>query len=61
MRERAEALHETINRKLIGTFKGKIEERSIKVEKNIGIEFNNSTIQYRIEYFRYTNYYLYTN
>ena len=36
MRERAEALHEKINEKFIGNFKGKLEEKSIKIKEQTG-------------------------
>jgi hypothetical protein len=36
MRERAEALHEKVNAKLIGTFKGKEEEKKVIINGNTG-------------------------
>jgi hypothetical protein len=36
MRERSEALYEEINKNLIGTFKGKEEEKKVKINENIG-------------------------
>ncbi len=36
MRERAEALNKEINKKLIGSFKGKEEEKKVKINGNIG-------------------------
>ena len=36
IRERTEALNEAINKKLIGTFKGKIEEKTVKISGNTG-------------------------
>ncbi len=36
MRERAESLHEKINEKLIGTFKGKTEEKNVQINENTG-------------------------
>ncbi|CAF3664330.1 unnamed protein product [Rotaria sordida] len=37
MRDRAEALHKKINEKLIGKFKGKEEEKNVKINNNIEI------------------------
>jgi hypothetical protein len=36
IRKRAEALHEKVNEKLIGTFKGKEEEKKVKINENTG-------------------------
>jgi acetyl esterase/lipase len=36
IRNRAEGLHEKINEKLIGTFKGKEEEKEVKINGNTG-------------------------
>lgn len=47
MRERSENVHEKINGKFLGTFKGKEEERKLKVDENTGnIKFK---ISIRIE------------
>ncbi len=36
MRERAEALQKKINEKLIGSFKGKEEEKNVRIDGNTG-------------------------
>ena len=36
MRERAEVLHNKVNEKLIGTFKGKEEEKKVTINGNTG-------------------------
>ena len=36
MRERSENIHRKANEKLIGTFKGKEEERTLTVDENTG-------------------------
>lgn len=36
MRERAEAMHQKINEKLIGSFRGKIEEKNVPIGRNTG-------------------------
>ena len=36
MRERTQAMHEKINEKFIGTFRGKIEERKVSIDRTTG-------------------------
>jgi hypothetical protein len=36
MRERAEVIHNKVNEKLIGTFKGKEEEKKVTINGNTG-------------------------
>ena len=36
MRERAEAMHQKINEKLIGSFRGKVEEKNVPIDQNTG-------------------------
>lgn len=44
MRERSEAMHEKINEKFIGTFRGKIEQRKVPIDQQTGSIFQDEIL-----------------